>query len=384
MTEQEYEQFKEFINNVLYEQMTEDDYYLVLSRLGVNHRKNRFQTCCHHANATDGGYNLSFNPESKSFYCFSTCNCSYSLLSLVKKHKELQDGKCSTWKAMKWICEQINIPFNFKEEAKKVNTNIYKWQNNLLKYTKKKQGYIELQEIDQSILKYFENCYHTDWLDYGISPKTLDKYQVKWYNYFNQIVIPCRQEDGKLIGIRVRNMNPNTDIKYKPLMLLDGTEFNFPTNEVFYGENFNKTNIERTRSVILVEAEKTVQKFDDWYGEENNICLGLYGSTLSNTKLKKLNKWGVNTFYIALDSDFKDIEFSEDKNNPTEYEQFEKKVLKIYKKLKPYGKVYVIYNNLGFKDCYKYSITDYTKEQFEQLWNSKEEIDLYDEYYGDF
>ena len=33
MTEQEYEAFKEFINKVLYEQMTEDDYYIVMRRL---------------------------------------------------------------------------------------------------------------------------------------------------------------------------------------------------------------------------------------------------------------------------------------------------------------------------------------------------------------
>ena len=374
MTEQEYEAFKEFINKVLYEQMTEDDYYIVMRRLGVNHRGNRFQSCCHHSNPNDGGYNLAFNPNSKSFMCFSQCSCSYSLLSLVKKHKELTDGKCSTWSAMKFICDQVNIPFNFKEEVKQVNTNIYKWQNSLLKYTKNYRQKIELKEIDQSILNYFDSYYHTEWIDYGISKQTLDKYQIKWYNYFNQIVIPCRQEDGKLIGIRVRNMNPNIDIKYKPLELLDGTEFNFPTNEVFYGENFNRANIERTRSVILVESEKTVMKFEDWYGEENNICLGLYGSVLSNSKLRKLLSWGCNTFYIALDSDFKEITYSNDKNKLTEYEKFEKKVMKIYNKLKPYGKVYVIYNNLGFKDCYKFSITDYEKEQFEQLWKKKEEI----------
>ena len=31
-------------------------------------------------------------------------------------------------------------------------------------------------------------------------------------------------------------------------------------------------------------------KFDEWYGENNNICLGLYGSTLSDEKIKKLYK----------------------------------------------------------------------------------------------
>ena len=220
MTEQEYEAFKEFINKVLYEQMTEDDYYIVMRRLGVKHRGNRFQSCCHHSNPNDGGYNLAFNPNSKSFMCFSQCSCSYSLLSLVKKHKELVDGKCSTWSAMKFICDQINIPFNFKEEVKQVNTNIYKWQNSLLKYTKNKNKNIELRVYNKKILNYFPKIYHTDWIDYGISEEILDKYNIGWYNYKQQITIPCYRQNGDLIGIRVRNMNPEIDIKYIPLQLL--------------------------------------------------------------------------------------------------------------------------------------------------------------------
>ena len=49
--------------------------------------------------------------------------------------------------------------------------------------------------------------------------------------------------------------------------------------------NFNKQNIINTKSVILVESEKTVMKFDDWYGSDKNICLGLYGSNLSDEKI---------------------------------------------------------------------------------------------------
>ena len=377
MTEQEYEAFKEFINKVLYEQMTEDDYYIVMRRLGVNHRGNRFQSCCHHSNPNEGGYNLAFNPNSKSFMCFSQCSCSYSLLSLVKKHKELTDGKCSTWSAMKFICDQVNIPFNFKEEVKQVNTNIYKWQNSLLKYTKNKNKNIELRVYNKKILNYFPKIYHTDWIDYGISEEVLDKYNIGWYNYKQQITIPCYRQNGDLIGIRVRNMNPEIDIKYIPLQLLDGTEFNFPTNEVFYGENFNWTNVQRTKSVILVESEKTVMKYESWYGAKNNICLGLYGSVLSNAKLKKLLSWNCETFYICLDSDFESIEYSNNDGKITSYEKFEKKVMNIYNKLKPYAKsIYVIYNNLGFENCYKYSITDYTREQFEKLWNNKEKIEI--------
>lgn len=373
MTEQEYEQFKNFIHELLYERMTLDDYEIIMRRLGANKRGDRYNTICHNING--GGYNLAFNKETRSFCCFSECSCSYSLLSLIKKRRELLGEPCSTYQSLKWLCDELGVEFNFKEEVKQVNTNIYKWQNSLLKYTKNKNKNIELRVYNKKILNYFPKIYHTDWIDYGISEEVLDKYNIGWYNYKQQITIPCYRQNGDLIGIRVRNMNPEIDIKYIPLQLLDGTEFNFPTNEVFYGENFNWTNVQRTKSVILVESEKTVMKYESWYGAKNNICLGLYGSVLSNAKLKKLLSWNCETFYICLDSDFESIEYSNNDEKITSYEKFEKKVMNIYNKLKPYAKsVYVIYNNLGFENCYKYSITDYTKEQFEKLWGKKEEI----------
>ena len=375
MTEQEYEAFKNFIHELLYKRMTLDDYEIIMRRLSANKRGDRYNTICHNING--GGYNLAFNKETRSFCCFSECSCSYSLLSLIKKRRELLGEPCSTYQSLKWLCNELGIEFNFKEEIKQVNTNIYKWQNSLLKYTKNKNKNIELRAYNKKILNYFPKIYHTDWIDYGISEEVLDKYNIGWYNYKQQITIPCYRQNGDLIGIRIRNMNPEIDIKYIPLQLLDGTEFNFPTNEVFYGENFNWTNVQRTKSVILVESEKTVMKYESWYGAKNNICLGLYGSVLSNAKLKKLLSWNCETFYICLDSDFESIEYSNNDEKITSYEKFEKKVMNIYNKLKPYAKsVYVIYNNLGFENCYKYSITDYTREQFEKIWNNKEKIEI--------
>lgn len=371
-TEQDREQFTKFINEVLYEKLTIQDYYNIMRKLGTDNHGVRFKSICH--NVDGGKYNLAFNEKEKYFTCFSECGCSYSLLSLVKKRRELLGETCSTYQSMKWICEQVGIKFNFKEEIKKVNNNIYNWQG-LLKYSTKHKNIIESKEYDNDILNRLDNFYYLDWIEYGISPKTLDKFEIKWYNYKQQIVIPCRDEYNKLIGIRIRNTNPEEEIKYKPLELLNGMTYKFPTNLFFYGENFNKKNIIRTKSVILVEAEKTVMKFDEWYGENNNICLGLYGSTLSDEKIKKLLEWGCENFYIALDSDFYKKEYSKDKNILTPYEIFEKKVMKIFQKLKPYAKnIYVVYNNLDFENCYKFSITDYTKEQFEELWENKELI----------
>lgn len=362
---EERERFSEFVNKVLYETLTDDDYDNTMRKLGANKSNSigRYNTICHGGN----GFNLSY--KNKSFYCFSECGCSYSLLSLVKKVKN-----CSTTKAMKWICEVNDIEYNFKDEDIKQKSNIYNWKK-LLKYSKN-SNYNELITFDKSVLQFFPREYHEDWIDYGISEDVLHKYGIRWYAYRQQIVIPCLNQKGKLIGIRVRNMNQDVDIKYLPLKLLNGIEFNFPTNEYFYGENFNWVNCQKSKSVILVESEKTVLKYESWYGEDNNICLALYGSILSPQKLKKLLSWGVENFYIALDSDFEKIEFSDNSDYITPYERFEKKVMKIYKMVKPYAKkICVIYNNLGFENCNKFSITDYSKEQFEQLWESKEVIE---------
>lgn len=369
-SEEDRENLTNFINELLYEKMDASDYHNIMRRLDIKCRGNRYQTCCHNVNG--GGYNLAFNEESKTFTCFSECGCSYSLLSLVKKRRKLLYENSGTVASLKWICEELGVECNFKDEIKRDN-NIYNWKK-LLRYSKDNNS-IELKTYDKNVLTFLPKIYHEDWIDYGISEQTLEKYDIRWYEYKQQIVIPCKDKEGNLIGIRVRNMNPQIDIKYIPFKLLNGDEYNFPTNEVFYGENFNWVNIQRTKSVILVESEKTVMKYEDWYGYENNICLGLYGSNMSYQKLRKLLSWGCETFYIALDSDFEEISYSNENEENTLYEKFEKKVMKIYDIIKPYAKeVYVIYNNLSFKDCYKFSITDYNKEDFEKLWDSKEII----------
>ena len=372
MTEQEYEAFKEFINKVLYEQMTEDDYYVVMRRLGVNHKGNRFQSCCHHSNPNDGGYNLAFNSNSKSFMCFSQCSCSYSLLSLVKKHKELVDGKCSTWSAMKFICDQVNIPFNFKEEVKQVNTNIYKWQNSLLKYTKNYSNATN-QIYDKSILNYLTPCYYEPWLNEGMTKESLDKFDIRWYNRLQQVVIPVYDDDGNLVGTHDRNTNPelvDNGYKYDHLRMLDGTEYKFQMGLVLYGLNMNKADIERTRTVILFEATKSVIHIDGFY--DYNISVAMFGMNLQKAKLKLLLKYGVNKFIIALDRQYKNVMINDEYTK--EFLKYREKVDKIIDIIRPYAQeIGVVWDNdedrlLGYKD----SPVDQGKEVWENLFERRE------------
>ncbi|PNX48574.1 MAG: hypothetical protein BV457_03425 [Thermoplasmata archaeon M9B1D] len=363
MTEQEYERFNEFINTTLYETMTDDDYYEVMDSLDVPHNGHMFKTCCHNEDLSHAKYNLSL--YNKTFTCFSECNGEkYSLLSLVKKRFELIGEPKSTVQCIKYICKICDIPFDFNTKEVEVKKK-YNWKY-LKKYVKGYKEEVEEIIYDDEILNFFPKTYYQEWLNYGISKETLDKYEIGWYSYRQQITIPCRDYNGNLIGIRVRNLDKDAEAKYIPLQLLDSTSYKFPTGNYFYGENFNFERIKQTKKVWLVEAEKTVLKMDTW-SNGNNTSLGLYGSNFTDVKLNRLLKLEPSTIYIAIDSDFHEV-------GDEEYKKFEEKVYKIGDKLNPYVQnIEVIYNNCGF-DGYKYSPTDFTREQFNELWKRRERI----------
>lgn len=372
MTEQEYEAFKNFIHELLYERMTLDDYEIIMRRLGANKHGDRYNTICHNING--GGYNLAFNKETRSFCCFSECSCSYSLLSLIKKRKELLGEPCSTYQSLKWLCNELGIEFNFKEEVKQVNTNIYKWQNSLLKYTKNKSTAVN-QVYDKSILNYLDPCYYEPWLNEGMTEETLDKFNIRWYNYHQQVVIPIFDDNGDFVGTHCRNTNPElveSGFKYDHLRLLDGTEYKFQMGLVLFGLNMNKADIERTGTAILFESPKSVMIMDGFY--DYNISVGMFGMNLQRAKLKLLLKYGVSKFVIALDRQYQNVMI--DGEYTKEFIKYREKVDRIIDMVKPYAQeISVVWDNdedrlLDYKDA----PIDKGKKIWEQLYERREVV----------
>ena len=373
MTDREYEKFCKFINKVLYEIMTLEDYDIIIRDLGgIIRTKNddywTINTICH--NIDGGGSNLTFYIEDRVFYCFSQCNCNFSLLSLVKKRFELLDKKKSTTQCMKYICERLEIPFDFKIEEKKENKNLFNWKAQLFKYTQR--GSISRPEkvYDKDILKYFSNIYDESWISEGISETTLTKYHIQYYDRLNQIVIPCYNNCGNLIGIRIRNMNPKiaeTDGKYRPIEMLNGDIYKFPTNDYFYGINYNEAEIRKRKTCILVESEKAVMKSDTWFGNKS-ITLGMYGHNLNRNRLKQLINLGISDLIICLDWDYYNV-------GDKEYEKYVENVNKIYDMCCPYFKnIYVMINPSDHNEYYKQNPFDLSKAQYDEFWKVKEKI----------
>lgn len=341
---------------VIKDRLTTDDIQTILgvAPVSVTQKQIIFPSVCHHP--LDYGKHkpkLYYYPATKSFYCFS-CGFSGDIFSVIIRLR-----KINFFEAVKYVCYVCHIDIDGLE-----NEGSYDDWQKLKRFLKGKNtdSTSTLKTYDESILNLFEKKYCKEWLDYGITKATMDLFNILWYAKTAQIVIPVYME-GALVGIRGRYIRKK-DVdkgKYKPLTDTNDNTYSFPSSKVFYGLDINKTEIEKRKSVILVEAEKTVIKFHEW-GIYN--CLAVFGSNISKWHIQTLLSMGVKTVILGFDSDFKTI-------GDKDYDKFVEKTKKHIAKLTPYFNVEIMYNNIGIPNAYKFSPTDYSLDDYKRIYKSR-------------
>ena len=379
MQEFNIESFSDFIKTTLFEVMSVDDYILVIEELfGIRPTKTTssfitYHSFCHHEYERQGGENLSLKIDTMMFTCYSHCG-SMDLLKLVQTRYELINEPKKPYKCMQLICQACGIPFEFNanEELKPID---YDWKRELGKYTRKGKKSIDNSEVkvyNDDVLEYFKGTYASEWLDYGISKETMDKFEIGYYTYRNQITIPVRDRNGLLRGIRIRNMDEKLIEewypRYVPLTLLDSTTYKFPTNSVMYGECQNEEEIKRRKEAWIVESEKSTLKLDTLMNGKG-IALGMMGSALSDDNVRYILSLEINKLVILADSDFHEMSDEDE-----DWIKFEQKILKLCDKFTPFVKVEVVFNNVGIKDAYKWSVTDFTIDEFKEMYKNRVKV----------
>ena len=315
--------------------------------------------------ALKGSPKLYFYKDSQIYFGY-TSSRSYDIISLVQTRLALLKQPCSFLDACQFILDTTNINPDSISRVKKEG-HVYDWSN-LERFIKVRKYGNQLLEYNRNIIDTLPPLYPQAWIDEGISEETMDKYQIRYYERCNQTVIPCFDDEARLVGVRVRNWDKDRveQAKYMPLVTLDGQCYKFNTNQVFYGINYNKPEIERTGKVIIVESEKAVMKLDTYMGR-HNIALGMYGSNLGIQRRNQLLKMGVNTVSYVVDNDFigQDDAF---------FEQWREKIQHFIKLWDGFCRVEIVWDNLGLLGP-KENATDRTKEVWEQLWENREIIE---------
>ena len=315
--------------------------------------------------ALQGSPKLYFYKDTQTYFSY-TSSRAYDCISLVQTRLNLLGQTCSFIDACNWILEKTGLdPTKITKPL--TNSHVYDWSE-LERFVRVRKYGNQLPEYNRSIIDTLPLLYPQAWIDEGISEETMAKYQIRYYERCNQTVIPCFDDEARLIGVRVRNWDKDRveQAKYMPLITLDGQCYKFNTNQMFYGINYNKPEIERTGKVIIVESEKAVMKLDTYIGR-HNIALGMYGSNLGIQRRNQLIKMGVNTVSYVVDNDFigQDDEF---------FEQWRKKIQHFIKLWDGFCRIEIVWDNLGILGP-KENATDRTKEIWEKLWENREIIE---------
>ena len=217
-----------------------------------------------------------------------------SLFDLVMHVKD-----CRFEDAMKFLADRLGISCNSRYGFPKRTSSFVKQCQELSELTNHRQCSYQPPIYDEAILNYFEDRYYTGWIDEGISPDVMKRFGIKWYEYRKHIIIPCRNAQGKLIGIRRRSLVEGEQ-KYMPLTI-EGRDYAFSTGLALYGLYENLATIQHRRECYLFEGEKSVLKAATIYGDFP--CVACFSHSVSRQQVSLLAELGVSKITLCFDYD---------------------------------------------------------------------------------
>ena len=340
-------------------QLTEDRIIELMDALGAPLMKADsnnlvFPSICHQSDPLAHSAKLWLYLDSMQYKCWS-CGFSGDTISLVQHVKHLDFNQAITY-----ICSTLHLQVGQVEQ----NEQLDNWAELRRFLPNAEPEPCKLATYDPAVLSLFDHLYPQDWLDYGITKDTLDKFGVGWYARQACISIPV-VFNGQLVGVRGRYTRERDVVKgkYRPICTLDGQVLKLATSEVLYGYDQNKGAIEKSRQVVLFESEKSVLKAPS-FNVHNSLAV--FGSNISKRHIQLLLELGVNEVVLAFDNDYKQV-------GDDEFKFFVVKTKKLVAKLRSYFNVSIVYNNQGY-DMYKCNMMDIPYEQAMKLWESRVKI----------
>jgi len=355
--------------------LTKEDVIKVVTGLGSSPPKTDsqgnliFNSICHGSQS----YKLYYYHETtddykgRNFHCFSGCSDSFNIVELVIRANRAQ-GKTVTWyKALHYIAYTTGKLLT-TDSIEKSSINIitdFTWINRLKRTKKNRKEIPVLSEINENILDIFYYAPHEDWLNDHISMEALSRYEIGYYGLTNQITIPHRDKENRLIGIRGRYLD-GTDVerlgKYMPLQV--GSRFlNHALGSNLYGVNVAQEKIKSIKKVMLVESEKSCMQNYSYFGEDS-FALATCGGNITLTQQKLLLQ------YLKCEEII--IGFDREYHDPDSYEAeiYFNKLVKRVANIVPYCKVCFLLDDKN-RLPHKASPTDMGKDILLELLDEK-------------
>lgn len=354
--------------------LTVEDIYDLLEEWGGEPQYTSFgltaRTICHNP-AGEGHRKLYYYDNSKLFKCYTECDETFDIYTLVIKVMDIQEHKTfKFYDALSWIANYFHIAsltvidnditiedWKYLDKYAKINDNKISYQ---------KVTDIKLKQYQSSLLEHFNyNVSIIPWIKEGITKEVLESYMIGYYPGQNYITIPHFDINGNFIGLRGRALdeeNAENYGKYRPLKI-NNILYNHPLGLNLYGIDSSKEAIKNAKKAIVMEGEKSVLKYATYFGLDNNISVACCGSTISSFQIDLLLSLGVEEIIIAFDRQFQEI-------GDKEFKLFTKKLQHIHDRFKNYANITIMFDKNKLTS-YKDSPIDQGPEIFLQLFKER-------------
>ena len=218
----------------------------------------------------------------------------------------------------------------------------------------KRQLSAERKFLSESAINRYRDEAPQEWIDEGIEPSVMKKYNIRIDDEGNRIVYPVYDKEFRLIGFKGRTRFKN----YKEMGIQKYQNYQkIGTTDFFIGMKENQASILRNDKVIIFEGIKSGMKVEAW---GYDFWLASETGYLNEGQVEILIQLGVKEVVIAYDND---VDFQ--------------KILSCTKKLRWFTNVYAVMDRrykknklLGSKEE-KRSTCDLGREVWETLYREK-------------
>lgn len=263
----------------------------VLSALGCGYVKN-------HGNYISAANPSGDNKQAIVIYLNENLTC-VNYTRTIAKDKRSTDifdlvmfcEDCTFPEALKWVCETVGLDYYQEPEDVPESLQILKMlkqmssdDSNEIRET--------LKPIPAQVLNYYLPYGNILFEQDGISLEVQKEFLVGYDPQSNRITLPIRSPIGDLCGVKGRLFGEPDEYNPKYLYLMPVAK-----SEILYGLYENKEYIRNSNTLLIFEAEKSVQQC-----ATNGIrnCVALGGKTISKTQAELIIRTGC-TPIIALD-----------------------------------------------------------------------------------
>lgn len=216
--------------------------------------------------------------RNKSFYCFSQCQRSYSIINVVEEVLELNFTE-----AVKWLCNELGVD----NTGLKVDQTKLSIKNTLkqLKSMKSKKHEVKYRQVDQTVLNSIDKCVPQYLLNQGFQKNTIKHFDIGYARtgtLINRICFPIDAPDGTIISVSGRLPNA-TDLGLPKYKIVQGTDKSYTL--------YNISRIDPDDGyIIVVEGFKSVMSLYEWGFKSCVALMGAFPSKIQRNILLGLGR----------------------------------------------------------------------------------------------